>query len=92
MLTEGGPADLIAFPDARRSPAAALSRATAPALVIVGGKVKLIAPALAKHLRNNGLSPLEVEGRGKFLIAADVPRLVPGRGERSGVKYAWRDG
>ncbi len=39
-LVEGGVADLIALPDAGRTPAQALLRATRPMLVMVGGKLK----------------------------------------------------
>ena len=67
-LNVGGVADLIAIPDSRRFPAV-------PALVIVGGKVKLITPSLARRLPKDGLYPLQVEGRGDFLVDANIPRL-----------------
>ena len=70
-----GVADLIAVADARRSPAPALTHAPAPSLVIVGGNVKLISPSLARRLTKTGLHPIRVEGRGDFLVDANVPRL-----------------
>ncbi len=64
-LVEGGPADLIAVKDSKQ----------APALVIVGGQVKLISPSLWRRTTKDGLHPIDVEGRGTFLVDADVPRL-----------------
>jgi len=64
----GGLADLIAIPETRRFPAS-------PALVIVGGKVKLIAPSLARRMPKNGLHTLQVDGRGEFLVDANIPKL-----------------
>jgi len=65
-LIPGNTADLIAVCDAALS---------TPALVIIGGKVKLISPTLARCSPKNGLYPIEVEGRGKFLVDANIPRL-----------------
>lgn len=67
-LKAGGVADLIAIPDSRRFPGA-------PALVIVGGKAKLISPSLARRVPKNGLHPIDVEGRGEFLVDANIPKL-----------------
>jgi cytosine/adenosine deaminase-related metal-dependent hydrolase len=47
----------------------------APSLVFVGGKLKLAAPALARHLASKKLRPLHVEGRGEFLVDAGVQLL-----------------
>jgi cytosine/adenosine deaminase-related metal-dependent hydrolase len=44
-----------------------------PSLVIVNGRVKLIAPPL---WRRSGLHRLSVEGRGEFLVDADIPALL----------------
>jgi cytosine/adenosine deaminase-related metal-dependent hydrolase len=79
-LTTGSVADLIALPDVRRSPASALSHTNGPALAIVGGKVKLVAPSLATRLLKSRLHPIRVEGRGDFLVDANVPKLI----ERAG--------
>ena len=68
-IVPGGPADLIAIADSRRSPAEALLHAKRPELVLVAGKVKLTT------LPNARLQRLKVEGRGEFFVDADVPRL-----------------
>jgi cytosine/adenosine deaminase-related metal-dependent hydrolase len=72
-LVPGGVADLIAIPDDGRSPSEALMRAMGSALVIVGGKVKLIATQLAR--KSPGLQRLHVDGRGDVLVDAPVARL-----------------
>jgi len=72
-LVAGGVADLIAIPDAGRSPAETLLRTKAPALVMVAGEIKLIAPELTR--RTAGLQRLNVEGRGDVLVCANVASL-----------------
>jgi cytosine/adenosine deaminase-related metal-dependent hydrolase len=69
VIVPGGPADLIAIADDRRSPAAALVRAKGPELVLVAGKVKLTTQ------QNPRLHRLKVEGRREVFVAANVPRL-----------------
>lgn len=73
-------ADLIAIHDDGRSPAEALLRAARPELVIAGGQIKLISAALARRapalrLERLRLESLRVEGRGEFLVDADIGRL-----------------
>jgi hypothetical protein len=60
-----------------------------PSLVIAGGRLKLIAPAL---WRPGGFHRLNVEGRGEFLVDADVPALLNQAQRRLGkrVKLAGR--
>jgi cytosine/adenosine deaminase-related metal-dependent hydrolase len=72
-LVPGGFADLMAIPDDGRSPSEALLRTTAPALVMIAGKVRLIAPELARDI--SGFHRLNVEGRGDLLVCANVGRL-----------------
>jgi cytosine/adenosine deaminase-related metal-dependent hydrolase len=72
-LVPSGPADLIAIPDTRGSPSQVLMRAKGPALVMIAGKAKLIAPELARH--SSGLHRLNVQGRGDVLVCANVGRL-----------------
>jgi len=74
-LRPGRAADLVAFPDGRRSPSSALLRANRPELVVIGGKVKLISPGLAHRFPTPRLHTLQVEGRGEFFVDADIPRL-----------------
>lgn len=73
-LRTGGVADLIAIRDKGRCPADSLFRVQIE-LVMVGGKVKLVSPSLAERLpapARRGLQPIELEDRGRFLVAADV--------------------
>jgi hypothetical protein len=72
-LVAGAAADLIAIPDDGRSPSEALMRTNGPALVMIAGKVNLIATELARHMP--GLHRLRVEGRGDVLVRANVGRL-----------------
>jgi cytosine/adenosine deaminase-related metal-dependent hydrolase len=74
-LAAGCAADLIAVRERRLSPQSTLAAGAVPSLVIVGGKVKLVTPALSRRLSAGGLHRLCVEGRGEFLVDADVPRL-----------------
>jgi cytosine/adenosine deaminase-related metal-dependent hydrolase len=73
-LAVGAAADVVAFRDASRSPAVAIMRAKGPALVIVGGNVKLVSTALASQWRPEGMHRLEVEGRGEFFVDANIPK------------------
>ena len=72
-LVTGGVADLIAIPDDGRSPSDALMRTRPPALVMVGGEIRLIALELPH--RASGLQRLNVEGRGDVLVWANVGGL-----------------
>jgi hypothetical protein len=72
-LVPGGVADLIAIPDAGRSPAETLMRTKLTALVMMAGEIKLIAPELRR--RASGLHRLNVEGRGDVLVCANVASL-----------------
>ena len=74
-LTPDRQADLIALQDDRHSPCAALARATAPAVVMVNGKLKLISRKLAGRRPPTSFNRLNVEGRGEFLVDANVTRL-----------------
>jgi cytosine/adenosine deaminase-related metal-dependent hydrolase len=72
-----GIADLVAIRDRGTQPAARLAD-LCPELVFVGGELKLVSPALAAQLPGSvrdRLQPLEVEGRGRFLVAADIATL-----------------
>jgi len=72
-LAPGGGADLIAIPDTGRSPSEALMRMKSPALVMIAGEIKLIAPELPR--RASGRQRLNVEGRGDVLVCANVASL-----------------
>ena len=70
-ISQGGVADLIAVTDHGQTPAEALLDLHLR-LVIVNGRIKLLSghPDTGKSLK-----PLHVEGRGKYLVDADVPYL-----------------
>lgn len=76
-IQHGGPADVLVVRDAGQPPAATLLRRY-PELVIVGGQIRLASDTAASLWPPSALTslePIEVEGRGRYLIAADVPRL-----------------
>jgi hypothetical protein len=76
-IRNGGPADLLVMKDCGQTPAKTLLE-NYPQLVIVGGRVQLISaecarvcpPSLLKPLQ-----PLEVEGRGRYLVSGDISSL-----------------
>ena len=75
----GGAADLAVFRDSGRTPAETLLRrsTSAPEMVICRGKVKLLSKSFARRvpgLAHGRFTRLHVEGRGEFLVDADVPR------------------
>jgi cytosine/adenosine deaminase-related metal-dependent hydrolase len=73
-IRERGVADLIAVADKGQTPAAALSDLR-PELVMVRGQVTLLSDGLASRLGAGGLDPIQVEGRGHYLIRADIKTL-----------------
>jgi cytosine/adenosine deaminase-related metal-dependent hydrolase len=79
-VMENGIADLLVVRDRGESPAATLSRLRAgdPELVLVGGRIKLITPRLAKQLpesRRSHLNLLVIKRRKPVLLDADLPGL-----------------
>lgn len=64
--------DLIAIPDTGGRPDECLLRAKGARLVVIGGRIKLIAENLG---RVDGLHRLHVEGRDAVLVDAGVPAL-----------------
>ncbi|HEY1241535.1 MAG TPA: amidohydrolase family protein [Bryobacteraceae bacterium] len=76
-IRDRGVADLIAVRDRGKAPVTALT-GLSPELVFVGGELKLASPGLAAQLpsaERARLQPIEIEGRGRFLVAADVHGL-----------------
>jgi cytosine/adenosine deaminase-related metal-dependent hydrolase len=71
-IREGGVADLVAVVDTGQTPAEALVDLR-PELVMVGGRVMLASDRFARPFQ--GLKPIHVEGRGRFLIRADIEYL-----------------
>jgi cytosine/adenosine deaminase-related metal-dependent hydrolase len=72
----GGVADLVAVADAGQTPAEALVDLR-PELVMVRGRFMMASNRLAAPPcpRFKGLKSIHIEGRGRFLIRADVPYL-----------------
>lgn len=77
-ICNGGPADLLVMEDRGHTPAATLLESY-PQLVIVRGRVHLVASAFAQACPRNlyqSLQPLEVEGRGRYLVSEDISSLL----------------
>jgi cytosine/adenosine deaminase-related metal-dependent hydrolase len=77
-IAERGMADLIAVRDTGQSPSDALTSLRCE-MVMRGGKIMLLSNRLAResdiHPVRRGMHSLKVEGRGEWLVRADVPRL-----------------
>ncbi len=76
-IQHGGPADLLIMRDTGKTPATTLL-SRYPELVIVGGQIRLASATAASLWPPSALKALElieVEGRGRYLIAADVPHM-----------------
>jgi hypothetical protein len=76
-IREGGVADLVVVRDTGQTPAQALMDLR-PELVFVRGRIMLFAQALSARppfSRLRGFHRIQLEGRGSWLIRADVPRL-----------------
>jgi cytosine/adenosine deaminase-related metal-dependent hydrolase len=76
-IRERGVADLMAVEDRGQTPAEALADLH-PEMVMIGGKVMLLSNRLAGHSRAHyagGLNRICIQGRGQWLIRADVPNL-----------------
>ncbi len=74
VIREGSVADLIAVPDRGQTPAEAL-QGLEPHLVMVAGRIRLISENLAHRVPSPPIHPIAVEGRGRYLVDADVPVL-----------------
>jgi cytosine/adenosine deaminase-related metal-dependent hydrolase len=77
-IRHGGPADLLVLRDSGQIPAITLLESY-PELVLVRGRVKLVSSELA-HICPpsilNSLQPINVEGRGRYLVAANIASLL----------------
>ncbi len=77
-IRAGGMADLVVTPDHGQTPAEALLGMN-PAMVLVGGRVKLVTAAMAAQvapLVDGQLQPIEMQGRGRWQVACDVAALT----------------
>jgi hypothetical protein len=76
-ICEQGVADLLVVPDSGRNPAEALQQ-LCPALVIVGGKIKLVSASFASRIDpmlTCHFEKVELDGWGTFLVNMAVSRL-----------------
>ncbi len=73
-IRERGVADVVAVADKGQTPAEAL-RDLRPEMVMVRGQVMLLSDCLAARMGADGLNPLQVEGRGRYLVRADITAL-----------------
>jgi cytosine/adenosine deaminase-related metal-dependent hydrolase len=76
-IREGGVADLVAVGAKHTGPEDALQDMR-PELVVLGGRIKLVSRRLAERLprgRKFGLEAVSVEGRGEYLVDANVSEL-----------------
>jgi cytosine/adenosine deaminase-related metal-dependent hydrolase len=78
-LQDGGVADLLILRDEGNRPADALL-GMRPAAVMVNGRIKLVSAECVHRFPVQGLQPLNIENRGRFLIQCDVPALMAATG------------
>jgi len=77
-IRDNGLADLLVVADSGQTPAQALQEFS-PDLVILGGRIQLVAARLASKIDpklTQHLHKIEVEGRGLWLANVNVSRLV----------------
>jgi cytosine/adenosine deaminase-related metal-dependent hydrolase len=78
-LRDGGAADLLIVRDEGKRPADALPGMRTEA-VIVNGVIKLVSADCACRFPVQGLHPVGIENRGRYLIDCDVPGLIAATG------------
>ncbi|MGI9074967.1 MAG: amidohydrolase family protein [Bryobacteraceae bacterium] len=77
-ICHGGPADLLIVRDTGQTPATTLLK-TYPEVVIVRGRVQLASAEFARRCPSRilkSLHPLEVEGRGRYMVSEHVSSLL----------------
>jgi cytosine/adenosine deaminase-related metal-dependent hydrolase len=77
-IASAGVADLVAVRDTGQSPADAVAQLR-PEIVIVGGRVRLMSARFAQARRTameRGFHPMELEGRGRWFVKMNVPKLL----------------
>ncbi len=78
QICNGGPADLIVMRDSGQTPAMTLLE-NYPQLVVVAGRVQLVSSDFARLCPPSilrSLQPLDVQGRGKYLVAENISFLL----------------
>ncbi|MGA8593869.1 MAG: amidohydrolase family protein [Bryobacteraceae bacterium] len=77
-ICDGGPADLLVLRDSGQTPATTLLESY-PQLVIVRGCIQLASSEFAQRCSPeilNSLEPLDVEGRGRYLVSGCISSLL----------------
>ena len=74
VIRDGGTADVVAVPDRGQTPAEALEHFE-PHLVMVAGRIRLLSESLTSRLPAAPFHPIRLDGRGRYLVDADVPAL-----------------
>jgi len=78
QICDGGPADLLVMRDSSQTPANTLLE-NYPQLVIAGGRIQLVSSDFARICPTSilkSLQPLDVEGRDRYLVSADILSLL----------------
>jgi cytosine/adenosine deaminase-related metal-dependent hydrolase len=76
-INEDAIADVLVVPDTGQNPAEALQH-FCPSLVILGGRIQLVSRNLAPRIEGvllRNFQNIELEGRGSWLVNANIPRL-----------------
>jgi cytosine/adenosine deaminase-related metal-dependent hydrolase len=76
-INEDAIADVLVVPDSGQNPAEALQH-FCPSLVILGGRIQLVSRNLAPRIEGvllRNFQNIELEGRGSWLVNANIPRL-----------------
>jgi cytosine/adenosine deaminase-related metal-dependent hydrolase len=74
VIRDGGVADLVAVPDDGQTPAEAVE-SLEPQLVMIAGRIRLLSERLARRVASPAAYPIEVKGRGRYLVDINVPAL-----------------
>jgi cytosine/adenosine deaminase-related metal-dependent hydrolase len=78
QICDGGPADFLVMNDSGQTPAMTLLE-NDPQLVMIRGRVQLISSEIARRCPLSmlqSLQPIELEGRGRYLVSSDVSHLL----------------
>jgi hypothetical protein len=77
-IRHNGPADLLVIRDTGQTPGVTLLE-NYPELILVGGRIQLASVEFARLCPPRtlkSLQPLQVEGRGRYLVAANISSLL----------------
>jgi len=74
-IRDGGLADVVVVKDQGQTPAESLDNLR-PELVIIGGRIRLMSEKLAGLVAAAKFRPLEIEGRGRWLVDIDLQQFT----------------